>query len=214
MQTIMPLFRGNSEMLSCFTFRFAVSLAFAAGTAFHDCDNASCGDDQLKSVQSCSDCGELPACTICSTGCNVCQLPECGVCGQNQCWDCSADEGIDLASFTPEALSQKLYEASMARIIIILPEDAGVSLLDQKMSTLGSKRSFVVSVFDQSKAYKYEIKVDVVVNGKKYFKKLKITELRAGMILTVAVEAPPVPEDEPAQIMFTPEMVHPGGKPQ
>jgi hypothetical protein len=141
-------------------------------------------------------------------------LPECGVCGSNPCWDCSLDEGIDVESLTPEAQSKKLYEASMARIMFLLPEDAGVSLLDQKMGTPGPKRSFVVSVNDQSKDYKYEIKVDVVRNGKKYFRKLKIQDLRAGMILFVGVEAPPVPEGEPAQITLAPEVVAAGGKPK
>jgi len=135
------------------------------------------------------------------------------VCGQNQCWDCSDEEGIDVESLTPEAQSKKLYEAYQARIVIIVPEAAGVSLLDQKMSTLGTKRSYLVSVNDQAKEYKYEVKVDVVMNGKKYFKKLKIKDLRAGMILVVAVEAPPVPEGEPVQINMAPDVVAKGGKP-
>lgn len=165
-------------------------------------------------VPGCSDCGELPSCSICSSGPCECPLPECNVCGQNPCWDCSGEEGIDVESLTPKAQSKKLYEASLARIIFVLPEDAGVSLMDQKMGTPGAKRSFVVPVNDQSKEYKYEIKVDVVRNGKKYFRKLKIEDLRAGMILAVAVEAPDVPEGEPAQIMMTPEVVEKGGKPK
>jgi len=101
----------------------------------------------------------------------------------------------------------------MARIIVLLPEDAGVSLMDQKMTTLGVKRSFVVSVNDQSKDYKYEVKVDVVRNGKKYFRKLKIEDLRAGMILAVAVAAPPIPEGEPAVIEFDKQVLAKGGNP-
>lgn len=88
----------------------------------------------------------------------------------------------------------------MARITFVLPENAGVSLMDQKMSTPGAKRSFVVSIGDKTRSYKYEIKVDVVRNGKKYFKKLKIDDLKAGMILAVTVDAPPVEEGEPAII--------------
>lgn len=169
---------------------------------------------QLRPSEECSACGEFPASCICSSDCNPCPLPECGVCGQNQCWDCSGEEGIDVDSLTPEAQSKKLYEASMARIVVMVPEDAGVFLLDQRMSTLGTKRSFLVSVNDQSKDYKYEVKVDVVRSGKKYFKKLKIADLRAGMILNVAVEAPPVPEGEPAQIAMAPEVVANGGQPK
>lgn len=140
-------------------------------------------------------------------------MPECGVCGSNACWDCSGDPGIDVESLTPTAQSKKLYEASMARITFLLPENAGVSLMDRKMSTPGVKRSFVVSVNDRTKDYKYEVKVDVVRNGKKYFKKLKINDLRAGMILAVVVDAPPVAEDEPAQINLDAVALAVGGKP-
>ena len=180
--------------------------------------------------ESCSACGELPSCTVdvsacggcgagggcnaCS-GCNACEaeLPACGVCGTAQCWDCSGEEGIDVDSLTPAAQSKKLYEASLARIKFELPEDAGVSLLDQKMTTLGAKRAFVVSVQSQDKDYKYEIKVDVVRGGKKYFKKIKIKDLRAGMILLVKVESPPVPDGEPGEIIVEAAPEHVGGKP-
>lgn len=141
-------------------------------------------------------------------------MPECGVCGQNQCWDCSDEPGTDVDSLTPKAQSKKLYEASMARIIITVPEDAGVSLLDQRMSTPGAKRSYTVAVNDQSREYKYEVKVDVVRGGKKYFKKLKIVDLRAGMILNVVVDAPPVPDGEPAEITIAAEAIEKGGKPE
>lgn len=200
-------------MRSFFALQLTVSLSLTASTAL-PVYSGECGPGcVVVQSQGCSSCGELPAFSICSSDCNSCQLPECGICGTNKCWDCSGDEGIDLESLTPEAKSKKLYEASMARIMFVLPDDAGVSLLDQKMSTLGPKRSFVVSVNDQSKDYKYEIKVDVVRGGKKYFRKLKINDLRAGMILAVAVEAPPVPDGEPAEITLVPEFIHKGGKP-
>jgi hypothetical protein len=168
---------------------------------------------QSQFAPECGSCGELPSCSFCTPDCNVCPLPECGVCGQNQCWDCSGEEGIDVDSLTDAAQSKKLYEASMARIVFKVPEDAGVFLLDQRMSTLGEERSFLVSVNDQSKVYKYEVKVDVVRGGKKYFKKLKIADLRAGMILDVAVEAPPVADGEPGQIKIEPKARVKGGKP-
>ena len=176
---------------------------------------------QAGAQDSCSACGELPSCSICTSGCDGCNgfsgceagLPACGVCGTAQCWDCSGEEGIDVDSLTPAAQSKKLYLASLARIIFVLPDDAGVSLLEQKMSTLGVKRSFVVPVESQDKDYKYEIKVDVVRGGKKYFKKIKIADLRAGMILVVVVEAPPVPDGEPGQIIIKPALEAPGGKP-
>ena len=181
-------------------------------TASESCQH--CGQSPQPGIGcGCSECGELPCSTFCSTECNACQVPACGVCGTNACWDCSDDPGIDVDSLTPAAQSKKLYEASLARITFVLPENAGVSLMDQKMSTPGPKRSFVVSVSDQSKDYKYEVKVDVVRNGKKYFKKLKIKDLRAGMILAVTVDAPPVEEGEPAQINLEAVPLAVGGKP-
>lgn len=201
-------------MRSFFALQLAVSLGLTASTGLHGYSSESGPGCGVVHSQGCSSCGELPACSICSSDGNSCELPECGVCGQNPCWDCSGDAGIDLQSLTPEAKSKKLYEASMVRIMFVLPEDAGVSLLDQKMSTLGPKRSFVVSVNDQSKVYKYEVKVDVVRGGKKYFRKLKINDLRAGMILAVAVEAPPVPDGEPAVINLVHEFIQNGGKPE
>lgn len=153
---------------------------------------------------------------MCLSGCMGCEvpLPECGVCGTACCWDCSGEEGIDVDSLTPEAQSKKLYEASLARIKFEVPEDAGVFLMDQRMSALGEKRSFVVPVEKQDTLYKYEVKVDVVRGGKKYFKKHKFNDLQAGMILVVKVEAPPVPDGEPAQIALEPKPEHPGGKPK
>ena len=187
-----------------------VSFSAAAGLAMAMSLAAQAGSQ--------NSCGELPSCSICTSGCNSCNecevgLPACGVCGTAQCWDCSGDEGVDIDSLTPAAQSKVLYEASLARIKFELPEDAGVSLLDQKMSTLGAKRTFVVPVENQDRIYKYEVKVDVVRGGKKYFKKFKIQDLRAGMILVVKIDAPPVADGEPAQIAveYAPEAV--GGKP-
>jgi len=198
-------------MLSFVAIKLSVSICLIASTAVQvDYVEETSGFETPYS-SDCPACNELPCESICVAEC--CPLPECGVCGQNQCWDCSDEEGIDVESLTPEAQSKMLYEAYKARIVVIVPEAAGVSLLDQKMSTLGTKRSFLVSVNDQAKEYKYEVKVDVVMNGKKYFKKMKLKDLRAGMILVVAVEAPPVPEGEPVQINMAPEVVAKGGKP-
>ncbi len=200
-------------MLSFVTLKLSASICLLIGTVVQsDCCQETSGFETAGST-ACLACGELPSCSICTADCHSCPLPECGVCGQNQCWDCSDEEGIDVESLTPEAQSKKLYEASMARIVMMVPEAAGVSLLDRKMSTLGTKRSFLVSVNDQSKEYKYEVKVDLVMNGKKYFKKLKIQDLRAGMILNIAVEAPEVPEGEQVQIVIDAIPVEKGGKP-
>lgn len=144
------------------------------------------------------------------------------VCGANKgcpcdsypaCCDVSGmgGEGIDIESLTPAAQSKKLFGQYQARIKFELPEDAGVYLLDQPMMTPGEKRSFVIPVYDQKKKYEYEIKVDVVRNGKKYFKRVKIKDFRAGMILNVKVESPKVPEGEPIVLVVTPAVEMPGG---
>ena len=119
-----------------------------------------------------------------------------------------------MESLTPVAQSRKLYEAFQARILFELPEDVTVHLMDVPMSTPGEKRSFVVPVYDQKKTYEYEVRVDAVRNGKKYFRKVKIKEFRAGMIVKVAVEAPPVPEGEPVVLNAAAEVVAPGGMPE
>ena len=199
-------------MLPFTAFKLCI-IIIACAAVQSDCSGCNPASD-FNSAPANIACGELPACYFSTVDCGNCRMPECGVCGQNQCWDCSDEPGIDVDSLTTKAQSKKLYEASKARIVITVPEDAGVFLLDQRMSTLGAKRAFTVSVNDQSKVYKYEIKVDVVRGGKKYFKKLKIVDLRAGMILNVAVEAPPVPDGEPAQITIAAEALEKGGKPQ
>jgi hypothetical protein len=151
--------------------------------------------------------------SVCGGGCNACGPPACGVCGTAQCWDCSHEEGIDIDSLTVEAQSRALYEASKARIVVICPEATGVTLMNQKMSTPGEKRSFTVDVNDRDRVYKYEVKVDVVRGGKKYFKKYKMDDLRAGMILTVAVDAPPYEEGTPVTLAVEVTADAPGGKP-
>jgi len=178
-------------------------------------ESAGCG----VSHEGCNSCGGAAGCSVCNGGsiceggCNTCAPPACGVCGTARCWDCSNEEGIDIDSLTVAAQSKALYEASKARIIVICPEGTGVFLMDQKMTTLGEKRSFLVDVNDRDKVYKYEVKVDVVRGGKKYFKKHKIDNLRAGMILTVTVDAPPAEEGVPAVLGIDAKPDAPGGKP-
>jgi uncharacterized protein (TIGR03000 family) len=207
------------------SFGIALTFGIAALPALQaqdSCGQASCA----VPADVCGTCGEVSACCsgisgcggcmngMCFGGCMGCEVPPaCGICGTACCWDCSHEEGIDVDSLTPAAQSKKLYEASLARIKFEVPEDAGVFLLDQRMSALGEKRVFVVPVESKDTKYKYEVKVDVVRGGKKYFKKHKITDLQAGMILVVKVAAPPVPDGEPAQIVLEAAPEHPGGKP-
>lgn len=162
----------------------------------------------IGSDGSCSGCGCGEAAQICgcvanactSCGCGVGLPPVCGLGNCCSCWDCSDEEGIDVESLTAESQSKQLKEAMLARIKFVGPEDAGVSLMGQKMMTLGEKRSFVVPVDDVEKTFKYEVKVDVVRAGKKYFKVHKIDNLKAGMIIALTVTAETPPEGEPMTI--------------
>jgi len=166
------------------------------------CAAAPCGD------VGCS--ADVCGAAVCGCGCAT------GGCGCNPgeftigC--CDGAEAIDVDSLTDAAQSKMLFESSQARIVVELPENADVSFLDQKMTLLGGKRSFLVPLLDQNKAYKYDLRVDVVRNGKKYFKKVKRDDLRAGMIINVkvAVEAP---EGEHAKIDVAQEVVMKGGPP-
>ena len=167
---------------------------------------------------SCSSCGEAAqvggcvanACSSC--GCGVGLPAVCGVGNCCSCWDCSNEEGIDVDSLTPESQSKQLKDAMMARIVFIGPDDAGVSLMGQKMMTLGKKRSFVVPVDSIDRTYKYEVKVDVVRGGKKYFKVHKIDNLQAGTILELAVTADAPADGEPMTIGIEPNQVAPKEK--
>ncbi len=161
------------------------------------------------SRQQCGESTEISMPPVCGS-----QSKECGPCHSYPACCDAGGEGIDMESLTPAAQSKKLYEAYQARILFELPEDVTVHLMDVAMSTPGEKRSFVVPVYDQKKTYEYEVRVDAVRNGKKYFRKVKIKEFRAGMIVKVAVEAPPVPEGEPVVLNAAAEVVAPGGLPE
>ncbi|MEQ9406581.1 MAG: hypothetical protein RIK87_02605 [Fuerstiella sp.] len=122
-------------------------------------------------------------------------------------------EGIDVDSLTPEAQSRALYAAFQARLHFALPDDATVYLSGQRMTTPGAERTFLVPVNDQKIIYKYEIKIEVVRGGKKYFKRQKLEALRAGAIMAIKVDAPPVPDGEPAVINVEAAPIFPGGVP-
>ena len=141
-----------------------------------------------------------------------CGPPCCGCCS------CCETEGIDVDSLTPAAKSKVLYHRNQARLIFELPEDAFVYLSGQLMCTCGAKRTFIVPVLDQkAEALKYDIMVDVVRGGKKYYKKTTIDILRAGAILKIAVASPPLEEGAEAGpetiTIAPPEVIAPGGPP-
>ncbi len=172
-----------------------------------ECGPYGCGSTGCNTCQT--------GCSTCQSGCSTCeQYSDCSICGCD--WgfgDGFGGEGIDVDSLTPEAQSKKLYEMLQGRLIFMMPEDADLYLSGQKMFTPGEKRTFNIPVNDQKKVYKYEIKVDVVRGGKKYYKKMKIDVLRAGAILGINVVAPPVPEGEPALIAMEVVPIAEGGPP-
>lgn len=143
--------------------------------------------------------------------CSECPLPECGICGTGRCWDCSDEEGTDVESLTVAAQSKKLYEHHLARIKVQLPESSAVWLHNQRMTTAGEKRTFVVPISNQDKSYQYEVKIDFVSDGKKYFKKFTIEELRAGMIIKLVVKASPATESEDVKIEIKDDVEAVGG---
>ena len=168
------------------------------------CGMAACG------MVGCGPCGGGG----CQTGCSTCQsgcFDGCSMCGFG---DGFGGEGIDIDSLTIDSKSKKLYESLQAQLVFIMPEDADLYLSNQRMTTPGDKRTFNIPVNDQKLTYKYEIKVDVVRGGKKYYKKQKIEILRAGAILEIAVVAPPAEEGEDPIIELAIVPKAPGGPPE
>lgn len=80
---------------------------------------------------------------------------------------------------------------------------------EQRMTSLGKKREYIVQILDQTKSYKYEGKVDVVINGQKYFRRIPMNGIAAGSIVTVSVEVPEVAEDETPAINHNVSMFDP-----
>lgn len=134
----------------------------------------------------CNDCGPKPssACGDKHICCNPCENP--GV--PQNCYDCTFEEGTDIDSLTPAAQSKELLAASQARIVFEGPEDVGVWLNGRRMSALGKKRSYLVPLPNATESYEYEIRVDAVLNSKKYYRRIKIEALKAGAILSCKVE--------------------------
>lgn len=129
------------------------------------------------------------------------------------CLGAGGGAGIDVDSLTIPAQSKRLYEGYQARIKFELPEDVSIDLYDQPMTTPGKKRSFVVPVYKQDKKYDYHFTVSVVRDGKKYFKKHKVKDFQAGMILAVKVAAPEEVPDGELPIKVEAKPLAPGGKP-
>lgn len=155
-----------------------------------------------------------PVCGARQRECGPCHsYPSCTGCGGCGSGGVGPMEVIDIDSLTPVAQSKMLFERSQVRIVVELPEDCGVYLLGRQMLTSGEKRSFLVSVPDAKKVYEYEITVDAVRGGKKYFKKIKVKDFRAGLILAVKVESPKIADGEPVVLKAEMKVEAPGGPP-
>lgn len=140
------------------------------------------------------------SCQSCDVGCDSCGI------GSGY-----LPEAIDVDSLTIQAQSKRLFEASHAQLKFELPEDAVIVLSGQQMTTPGEKREFIIPVNDQKTVYKYEVRIEVVRGGKRYFKKQTLKTIRAGAILKIAVVAPNVPDGEPATIELAVEPEAVGG---
>lgn len=164
---------------------------------------AASSQAQAGKRDSSSRAGKQTATSTCQS-CNV----GCDLCGTGSGYLPAA---IDVDSLTVKAQSKRLFEASQAQLKFDLPEDAVIVLSGQQMTTPGDQREFIVPVNDQNTVYKYEVRIEVVRGGKRYFKKQTLKTLRAGAILKIAVEAPKVPMGEPATIALAVEPEAVGG---
>ena len=156
-------------------------------------------------------------------GCNECEpCNECG--GSNSCDTCIPGEikevccsnafGVDVDSLKPAAVSNRLYEASQAKLVFVLPDDRPfVYLSGTRMATPGKRREYLVPVGNQNESYEYGIKVDTVFDGQLYHKQHSLKDLRAGSIvqITVAFIPPNAEAGLPADMTFEPLEIAPGG---
>ncbi|MEI7698375.1 MAG: hypothetical protein WCK86_01155 [Planctomycetia bacterium] len=132
-----------------------------------------------------------------------CQSVDCQVCGTSACaWDCTMDPGTDVDSLTLAAQSKRLLEASQAELRFTVPESAVLWLGNRKVSALGTKRAVRVPIFDVAKSYHYEARVEFVLDGKKYFRRIDIGGLQAGRILAYSFTIPELKEDDIPTIDF------------
>jgi len=83
----------------------------------------------------------------------------------------------------PEAA---MTDRSAAMLVVKVPKDAVVYLVDQKMSLTGSERRFRIPLPDPGKEYTYPIRVEVVRDGKTLVSRSE-QKVRGGQRFEVAV---------------------------
>lgn len=144
-----------------------------------------------------------PTCQTCKTRCDTCQSAGCPVCGATACtWDCSADPGIDVDSLTVDAQSRRLLDAAQAELRFKVPDDTVIWLGNRRVSSLGEKRTVRVPIPDATKSYRYEARLEFVLNGHKYFRKIDIGGLQAGKIIAYTFTIPELSPDDIPTIDF------------
>jgi len=83
----------------------------------------------------------------------------------------------------PEAAS---VDRSAAMLVVTVPADATVYLVDQKMSLTGTERRYRIPLPDPGKEYTYPIRVEVVRDGKTLVSRSE-QKVRGGQRFEVAV---------------------------
>jgi len=77
-------------------------------------------------------------------------------------------------------------DRSSAILVVKVPEDATVYLVDQKMTLTGTERRYRIPLADPGKEYTYPIRVEVVRDGKTLVSRSE-QKLRAGQRFDVVV---------------------------
>jgi hypothetical protein len=117
------------------------------------------------------------------------------------------DPGTDIDSLTLAAQSKRLLEASQAELRFTVPESAVLWLGSRKVSALGAKRTVRVPISDVAKSYHYEARIEFVLGGKKYFRRIDIGGLQAGRIVAYSFTIPELKEDDIPTIDFEREVL-------
>lgn len=73
---------------------------------------------------------------------------------------------------------------------------------NRRVSALGEQRTVRVPIPDVTKSYRYEARVEFVLNGKKYFRKIVIGGLQAGKIVSCTFTIPQLKQDDIPTIDF------------
>jgi uncharacterized protein (TIGR03000 family) len=86
----------------------------------------------------------------------------------------------------PAPAVEASVDRSAAMLIVKVPADATVYLVDQKMSLTGVERKYRIPLAEVGKDYTYPIRVEIVRDGKKLVSRSE-QKVRAGQRFEVAV---------------------------